>query len=62
MLRKTREESSIAQRGECTAKQHTVKRTRKHSKGGSKRKGCQEDIQNPERSMVRYRNRESRYA
>jgi len=62
MLRKTRGESSTAQRGECIAKRHTVKRTGKHSKGGSKRKRCQENVQNPERSMVRYRNSESRYA
>jgi len=34
--------SSTAQRGKGTAKWHTVRGTGRHSKGGSKRKGCQE--------------------
>jgi len=42
-------------------KQHIDKRTGKHSKIKSKRKGRQENVQNPKRSVARYRNRESGY-
>ena len=61
MPRKKAEKNSAAQRGKGAAKQYMVRRTRKHSKRESKRKGRQKDIQNPKRSIARYRNRESRY-
>jgi len=62
MPEEKKEGSSMAQRGKCIAKWHMVRRTGKRSKGESKRKERQENIQNPKRSMARYRNRESRYA
>jgi len=62
MPRKTRGESGVAQRSKGIPKQHTVKRTRKHRKRESKRKGCQENIQDSKRGVARHRNRESRYA
>jgi len=61
MLEEKKGRSSMAQRGKDTAKQHMVRRTGKRSQKGRKRKGCQENIQN-QKSMARYRNRESRYA
>jgi len=59
--RKKKEESNAAQRGKYTAKQCIVKRTGKHSKGESKKKGHQENVQNLKKSMVGYRIRKSRY-
>jgi len=54
-------EGSMAQRDKGTAGQCIVRKTGKHSKEGSKRKGRQENIQNFKRSIVGHRNRESRY-
>jgi len=62
MLEEKRRSSSVAQKGKGIAKWCTVRRTRKYSQRGSKRKGCQENIQNFKKSMARYWDRESRYA
>jgi len=61
MQREDRGRGGTAQRGKSAAKRHRVWRTRKRSKGGSKRKGHQENVQNFKRSIIRHRNRESRY-
>jgi len=61
MLKEKKGSSSMAQRGKGTAKQHMVKKTGKHSQKRSKRKGCQENIQDPKRSVARYWDRESEY-
>ena len=61
MPKKRRGKNGMAQRGKGTVKQHTVRRTGKRSKGESKRKGHQENVQNLKRSVVGHRNRESRY-
>ena len=61
MSKKKRERSSMVQRGKGIAKWHMVKRTRKYSKRGRERKGCQENIQNLKRSIVGYQDREGRY-
>ena len=61
MQGKEGEKGGVAQRDKGVAEWCTVKRTEKHSKRGSKRKGCQENIQNPKRSVVRHRNREGRH-
>jgi len=61
MQREDRGRDGAAQRGKSAAKRHTVWRTRKRSKGGSKRKGRQENVQNFKRSVIGHRNRESRY-
>jgi len=49
-------------RGKSAVKQCTVRKTRKHSKKERERKGCQKNIQNLKRSMVKYWDRESKYA
>jgi len=61
ILRKKKGKSSMPYRGKSTAKQYMVRRTGKHSKGEREGKGCQENIQNPKRSVARYWDRESRY-
>ena len=55
-------ESSVAQRGKSAAKQHTVRRTGKHSKREGQSKGGQKNLQNVKRSVVEYWSREDRYA
>jgi len=62
MLRKERGKSSTLHRGKSAAKRYIVKRTGKCSKRGRERKGCQENIQNLKRNIVRHWNRKGRYA
>jgi len=61
MFKRKREGDSMPQRGKGAARQHMVRRTGKHSKGGKERKRYQENIQNLKRSVVGHRNRKSRY-
>jgi len=53
--------SSAPHRGKGTAGQHTDRGSKRHSIREGQAKGCQENIQNVERSMAEYWGRESGY-
>jgi len=61
MFKRKRKGDGVPQKGKGIARWHMVRRTRKYRKRGRERKGCQENIQNLERSVVGHRNRKSRY-
>jgi len=52
------ESSSIFWKERSIAKWHKERSSEKHRERGEQTKGCQENIQNVKRSMVKYRSRE----
>jgi len=55
------ESSGIPWKGRSAAKWHKERSSEKHRKRGEQTKGCQENVQNIKRSIVKHRGKEGRY-
>ena len=56
------ESSGTPWKGRSVAKWHEERSSEKHRERGGQTKGCQENVQNVKRSMVKHRGREGRHA
>ena len=56
------ESSGTPWKWRSAAKWHKERRSEKHRKREGQTKGCQENVQNAKRSMVKHRGREGRHA